>query len=282
MPTARAWLPFVLAPWSVSCEIRFHGELAIVRDWGDVQKGLRAEFPKLYVQGAVAGVPPLLQPVQLTSDDEARSVLLAVNLYRVINQPRTTPRPSRAGLLPSFKALRRSAHQSPDEIWVGRRQLRRHAWDARRFDPADLSTSARGCRASRSRPDSRFRGQPSFTIEVPRARGLRVRVSLSQPSVTLSMNPASGMPPTVVQGTPFDLDCHFSENSHGSSDQIARFVDDAHDVLDDLFFGLITDEYLFATSGPARKPDALERCLSSCRRHAATAACPSESGLHRR
>src|SRR6266498_2505049 len=65
----------------VTAEVRFPGDLAVYRHWGEMQAALRADFPKLFVPGSESGVSPLLQPLHMASGDEKDRVLLAVNMF---------------------------------------------------------------------------------------------------------------------------------------------------------------------------------------------------------
>jgi uncharacterized protein (TIGR04255 family) len=62
-------------------ECRFFGDLSIETRRDQFQKAIRAEFPKLYVPNATAGMPPALQHYQFRNQDNSARVSLAVNSF---------------------------------------------------------------------------------------------------------------------------------------------------------------------------------------------------------
>lgn len=63
----------------VDFEIKFNGELSILKNLDLFQEMFRIDFPKLYIPNAIQGKPYGLEPVSLRSVDEKSGIFIALN-----------------------------------------------------------------------------------------------------------------------------------------------------------------------------------------------------------
>jgi len=225
----------------VVCEFRFHGELSLLASWGDIQKAYRQAFPKLYVPGAAVGTSPLLQAMQLVSAEEDRTVRLAVNSV-AFSTSRYTNWESfleeATALLETFRSFCPVAQYTR----VGLRYVNL------------LPPTFPG-------PISPGRVHPCLKLRVDGlgaefAEQGQVAVAVQYKDVILRaqlVTPQQGkrLPKPVAfapqPGVHFDLD-GFKEGEIPAA-QAMDVIKQAHEAIDEAFFGLITDEYRLYLEG---------------------------------
>jgi len=225
----------------VSCEIRFHGELALYEAWGRFQREVRAEFPKLFVPVAANGIPPLTQPARLVSTDGADSLLLAINSFAYSTE--------RYQDFPTFR-----------EKFLRMRDIFcRHATltDLTRFglryinilppsgDDGMLGNRIHPCLTLEltglAAPAGPWTNQPQIVVERTAGRFTLRAALLSAVPVGLPGGAGMSVPLGLLPGVQLDLDCYL--NNPGPVQGVAALLDEAHAAIDAAFFGMITSEY---------------------------------------
>ncbi len=228
----------------VAAEVRFHGSLALLGEWGALQKNLRAEFPKLFVPGAVVGTSPLLQHVRLGSADDKTFVLLAVNAIAVATSDYSG--------FDSFKGLVQRViklfHEQCSAGPMTRFGLR-YVNDLPPGYPADADSGdfhpalKLGVRSWPAR-SPKFVGQPQLVLDEER-NGLQLRVSISTPEVRVPEILVGGdrqkLRFAFQPGTRFDLDA--SRTTELALSRLGAFLDAGHEAIEEIFLGAITPSY---------------------------------------
>ena len=223
----------------VSCEIRFHGELALYDAWGRFQREVRPEFPKLFVPPAVHGVPPLTQPVKLGSASGAESILLAINSF-AFSTERYQDFPSFRG---KFLRLQEVFCRHTDLLHLTRFGLRYINVLPPASDGGNPASRVHPCLTLELTGLERLPGswtsQPQIVVE-KKAERCTLRASLLSAPAPLPLPDAEGVV-GLSAGVNLDLDCYV--NAPGSVKDVGAFLDEAHTVIDAAFFGMITEEY---------------------------------------
>jgi uncharacterized protein (TIGR04255 family) len=226
----------------VSCEIRFHGDLALYEVWGRFQREVRAEFPKLFVPAAVVGVSPLTQSMKLASNDGADSLLLAINSFAFSTD--------RYDTFPAFREKFLKI-QSLFCKYLELSQLTRFGLRYVNILPPACDDGTLGHRIhpclnlelSGLTTDGAWTNQPQVIVEKEAGRCI-LRTAL------LSVQGGASVPPGVVRapfvalspGVQLDLDCY--SNAACTVGDLPTLLDEAHDTIESAFFGIITGEYL--------------------------------------
>ncbi|HCF59272.1 MAG TPA: hypothetical protein DFS52_14920 [Myxococcales bacterium] len=223
----------------VVCELRFAGNLSLFNAWGTLQRRCRDRYPKLYVPGALQGTSPLLQPVRLTNAEEDKRVMLAVNAlgysesrYRGFESFRSEvdwllAEWTQLCDIDAFTRLGlRFVNQLPPEFPGASR--------AEQIHPC-LKLELDGWQGLAAR----LAGQPVLGLEVERPP-IRLHVGV-QPVSGRSTEQLgeSGIP--LSSGVLLDLNASVEQPI--AAPQVATLLDQAHDLVDEAFFGLITDDY---------------------------------------
>jgi uncharacterized protein (TIGR04255 family) len=223
----------------VSSEIRFHGDLSLYTAWGEVQRELRADYPKLLVPAAVEGIAPMLQPVHLANRDDSHLVMLAVNTFGVSSR--------RYGGFEKFKEdLRRVLN-----VFSRHYDLRLATRMGLRYTNVLPETFGEaGAPGGRLHPCLKL-GLSNWPVEQVEhtdqpllvmngaVRGLKLRVSLL-PRAAVLLNRAVNIQ-SAVHGIILDLDGY--RDGATPVAEFDDFLESAHALIEDTFFGLVTDEY---------------------------------------
>jgi uncharacterized protein (TIGR04255 family) len=225
----------------VSCEIRFHGELALYDAWGRFQHDVRAEFPKLFVPPAVAGLPPLTQHVKLASADGAESILLAINSF-AFSAERYQDFPA---FRDRFLALQTAFCQRAELGELTRFGLRYVNILPPVADYGALGSRVHHCLkielTGLGAPDAPWVNQPHIVAETKAGR-LALRTALLSAVPMASPGEAEqSVIPGLLSGVQLDLDCYL--HRPGGVQALPVLLEEAHAVIDAAFFGMITNEY---------------------------------------
>ncbi|HET6412088.1 MAG TPA: TIGR04255 family protein [Anaeromyxobacter sp.] len=230
----------------VTAELRFHGDLALYTSWGKVQAELRKEFPRLLVPTGEPGGPPMLQPVRLSSLDDTHGVMLAINTVGYTCRVY----PGFDVFLASVSRIVQTFSRHSPPVTPSRFGLRYANLLPPTF-PGEL-------REGQVHPCLRaiVSGVPSVGGEFPEPPVLVLVTGQGDLQARLSL-----LPPTAVVGVN-QLQLH--ANPHGVLLDIdvwktadleqagfTDFLDRAHDLIERMFFGLITDEYYRYLKGEA-------------------------------
>lgn len=221
----------------VAVEFRFPGELRLLSRWAAVQAELRGAFPKLFVPAVIPGTAPLLQHLQLSNDDRSHIVLLAVNSFGLATKKykdfewfRTEFRRAYDGFqkhaeIGHFTRLGlRYVNALPPEF-PGTRlpgqlhpclRLRIEGWEGLPREP----------------------NTPTTFVYNGSVGGLTLRTALQETGPELVVGESAEL---VAPGIRLDLDCF--QTGRCPADRVPEFVEEAHRVIEDAFFGLITSEY---------------------------------------
>jgi uncharacterized protein (TIGR04255 family) len=217
----------------------------MISAWADIQKHLRAEFPKLYVPGATPGMSPLLQHVKLTSADQSEGILLAINSFAYFETRYETFERYLEGFDRALGAFMNVA-DVPAATRFGLRYSNAIPPSPPAGDEAAPLSSFLKLRIEGLTP-GRTVGQPELTIE--RAQGpLVLRLAIGVPPMVPAGVPffVRGELP-LATGTTFDLDCY--QIDPGPLQAMPAFVHEAHRLIDEAFFSTITEEYLSYLQG---------------------------------
>ena len=224
----------------VVCELKFAGNLSVFSAWGELQRRYHDRFPKLYVPGALQGTSPLLQPVRLTSAEEDRQVLLAVNTLAYSE--------SRYCCFDDFRNELDTLLASWAELCridtFTRLGLRFVNQLPPRFPSAPTSGRLHPCLKLElqgwDKIPREFSAQPvvGFLVEGDRAR---LRVLIQEPPFP-SARRGVGQDVELSSGVLLDLDA-FAEGPIAAR-EVQSLLEEAHSMVDEAFFGMITDEYL--------------------------------------
>jgi uncharacterized protein (TIGR04255 family) len=233
----------------VSCEIRFHGELALYEAWGRFQREVRAEFPKLFVPVAAHGVPPLTQPAKLASMDGADSLLLAINSFAYSTAQYQDFPIFRKKFLRILDIFVRQAALT-DLTRFGLRYINilppsgDDGMPENRIHPC-LTLELTGLRT----PAGHWTNQPQIVVE--RAVGRFTLRAALLAAVPVGFPEGAGMSsaPGLLPGVQLDFDCYL--NNPGPTQGVAALLDGAHEAIDATFFGMITSEYHSYLKGSA-------------------------------
>lgn len=227
-----------------SAEVRFHGDLSLLRTWGVFQRSVRAQFPKLLVPGAVVGTSPLLQALRLGSSDGQTVVMLAINSFAVATGRYESWGAFRDRFLALYRTFRRSCAHGP----ISRVGLRYINDLPPEFPPDETSGHLHpGLKLGFSgwhKKELHVAGRPQVTFETEQSEiRLRVTVSTPEPRVPeiriqpggkeLQLSPAAG--------TRLDLDA-YRTGELGPS-QVPSFLRVAHELIEEAFLGLITESF---------------------------------------
>jgi uncharacterized protein (TIGR04255 family) len=222
----------------VSAEIRFHGDLSLYKAWGDVQKELRSSYPKLLVPPAVDGTAPMLQPVHLVNREDSQVVLLAVNTFGFSVR--------RYEGFEKFKAELRHAL----DIFSRHCDVRTSTRMGLRY--TNVLPEAFGETPAAGRLHAALKlglsgwpieatqvAEPPLLVVNGAVRGVKLRVSMLPRAAVLLNKPVSIQ--SAVHGVVLDLD-GYREGAIPVG-EFSTFLENAHGVIEDTFFGLLTDEY---------------------------------------
>jgi uncharacterized protein (TIGR04255 family) len=86
-----------------------------------------------------------------------------------------------------------------------------------------------------------FKEQPSLLVTMNAPGDLALRVHVFQGAWQLASGGTGRPAIDAGEGTVLDFDA--SKSEHLSSEEIDRFLDQAHGVIEDAFFGVVTPEY---------------------------------------
>jgi uncharacterized protein (TIGR04255 family) len=217
-------------------ELRFPGNLSLLGSWGALQQALLGQYPKLLVPGALPGVAPLLQHLLLANGEGTDLVQLAVNSFGFSTKRYRDFATFRASFAAAYEAFQRFGRVS-SFTRLGLRYINR-------LPPDFPGERARGqlhpcLRLRLDGPD----GLPATPSMHPQliygglAKGLTLRIALEQPASPSSLSDQQ----TVAPGVHLDFDC--SESGALPETRVAEFLEQAHEVIDGAFFGIITDDY---------------------------------------
>jgi uncharacterized protein (TIGR04255 family) len=236
----------------VACEIRFRGDLSLYEVWGRFQRGVRGDFPKLFVPTAMAGVSPLTQSMKLDSADGANSILLAINSFAFSTERYEDFQRFRGRFLDLqglfCKLLELSA--------LTRFGLRYVNFLPPVGDDGTLGARVHPCLTLELSvtPGNTWISQPQFVVEKNAGRCVLRTALLTVQNVTsfapgLLQVPAS-MLPGLMPGVQLDLDCY--SNAPCGIGDLPMLLDEAHDTIENAFFGMITDDYLSYLKGNSK------------------------------
>jgi uncharacterized protein (TIGR04255 family) len=221
----------------VACEIRFHGDLSLLPLQGKVQGRLRGAYPKLLVPAAESGSFPLLQPVRLTSADDAHVVLMAVNSFGVSTHGYTTYEDFKGRFDNALQALS-SEFSVPTLTRFGLRYVN----VLPPFGTAPEHVVHPALRITLSGLKGAWRTAPQLILETDRGR-MTLRTSLVQPTL-VTKAPGFFLDP----GIRLDFDCYVKDPD---TRDVLSLLDEAHAIIDEAFFDTITPEYLKYLEGTA-------------------------------
>ena len=214
----------------VACEIRFHGDLSLLAIQGRVQSRLRGAYPKLLVPGAEPGSFPLLQQVRLASADDVHIVLMGVNSFGLSTHAYTKYSEFKVRFDTAFQALL-SEFSLPPLTRFGLRYV--NALPP--FGVASEHCAHPALRIGVSGVKGPWRAQPQLMLESDRG-AMTLRTVLVQPTAVPTA-PGFFLDP----GVRLDFDCYVKDPS---SRDVLTLLDDAHNIIEDAFFDMITPEYL--------------------------------------
>jgi uncharacterized protein (TIGR04255 family) len=225
----------------VSAEARFPGDLSVFAAWGEIQRELRSEFPKLYVPGSTPGVSPFLQHLKLASTDETDSVLLALNSLGFATQRYSTFSVYEASFQRVYEVFRKHVHPTSATRFGLRYRNVLPPVGADEISPGELHPALNLRLGGLEITGTAHAAQPQLVCE--RVCGeLNVRIVVAAQPVATAEALGSRMSLPLAPGVALDLDCY--RNGPGAMDQMPAFLRNAHEIIDDVFFGLITDRYL--------------------------------------
>lgn len=220
----------------VVCEVRFPGDLSLLGTWGHVQADLRAEFPKMYVPGAEPGTSPLLQAINLASENDANLVLLAVNSFAFATRKYQNYTSFRQDFERTFGVFRKhSSTGSITRVGFRAQNLLPPVFPTTNPAPGQLHPCLKLALGGWSPP---FEEQPSIVF-TSREGDLRLRLALVGGTATISAKATNVR--QDLRGVMLDLDCYMQGSLQ--AELVIKFMDDAHDLVERTFFSLITDEY---------------------------------------
>jgi uncharacterized protein (TIGR04255 family) len=214
----------------VACEIRFPGDFSLLSSLGGIQTKLRYDYPKLLVPAVQPGSFPLLQTVRLTSDDNTNMVLLAMNSFGVSTHSYTTYGDFRSRFAKALDVFQ--SHFSPPTLTrFGLRYVNALP------PPSEGSSKVvhPTLRIAVSGVDGDWRAQPQLMLETARGR-MTLRTVLIQPQ------PVTTAPGFLLDpGVRLDFDC-YQKDPVGVD--VLTLLDEAHTIVDEAFFDMITPDYL--------------------------------------
>jgi len=245
MAKARPILPN--APIAdVTCELRFHGDLGLFAAWAGVQHDLRDQFPQMLVPGAVVGTSPLLQHVQLANQQNSRAVLLSINSFAYETREYAGYDKYREDLLRIASTFLK--HAPP--LRFTRFGLR-YINVLPEFEPSgpSIHPALKLSLAGWNLAGGTLVEQPTMGVLVRLPQNLTLRVSVYQGEVT----PPPVALPIVrslsrLAGPVLDFDIASSEGLDKPK-ALEAFLTAGHDVLDDVFFELVTPAYYNSMKG---------------------------------
>jgi uncharacterized protein (TIGR04255 family) len=227
---AREQLPNA-ALIEVACEIRFHGDLSLLALQGKVQGRLRGLYPKLLVPTVEMGNFPLLQQVRFTSADDVHIVLMAVNSFGVSTRAYT----KYADFRQRFETALQTLTAEFDIPQLTRFGLRFVNVLPPLLNPGAQSAVHPALKMTVSGVKGAWRAQPQVVLETDRGR-MTLRTLLVQPP------PVTTAPGFLLDpGIRLDFDCYVKDPGTGD---VLGLMDEAHDIIDDTFFDIITPAYL--------------------------------------
>lgn len=229
----------------VSCEIRFHGALSVLTKGSAFQKDIQEQFPRLLVPGAVPGTSPLLQHVRFATADDTTFVMLAVNSFGIS----TRAYDEFADFKKSWADLLSVFVTHFGDVRMTRFGLRYQNVLPRAFPGPPSTGRIHPClRMELSSLGFSHEGLSGgqFSFELARDWG-KVRISLvpqevNIPQMVLTQPDGSRVVVPSPEATKLDLDAFVEDGCELAS--VGPLLDKAHDAIDEVFFGLITDEYL--------------------------------------
>lgn len=217
----------------VACEARFVGDLSLLTKWGQIQEKLRDGYPKLLIPGGQLGQPPLLQPFRISTKTDDRVVLFGLNLFSLTTNSYTTYDDFRGHFADAYGAFREIYSLPPvtrlglqysnvlpsadehDEQWV-------HPY---------LKLGIAGL-------EGRWNTQPQMVLETRHEGGFALRVTLGRAAA-----PRQKINEVVLDpGVRLVLECF--NGGETPPDAVLTTMDSAHDIVENVFFSIITDEYL--------------------------------------
>jgi uncharacterized protein (TIGR04255 family) len=205
-------------------EIRFPGDLRLLSKWGEIQSELRSEFPNLLVPRVREGEFPALKPYHVSSEDQSERITLAVNLFGFITQRYLDFEAFSARYAPLFGIFVR--HFRPPV--VTRAGLRYLNWL-----PAVFPAVTQGA----------DQVHPCLNL---RLGGLPAGLKLAQPLLIARLEAREA---TIMmqlgsdeRGIRLDFDCY--REAQIPTEEVLSVLDGEHKLIDDLFFDVVTPEYL--------------------------------------
>lgn len=216
----------------VAFELRFPGDLNFASKWGELQRALQSDFPMLFVPNAKAGEPLALTPYRLSSSDEAEFVALSLNMVAFMSKRYKTFDAFRERFGQVFEVVQR--YFAPRQL--NRVGLRYVNWIPRQFGDAPAGSIHPALKLQ-------LAGVPGGAPIVDGQLVFHVVAGELTLRVSIVADPASKQLPLEYQNTMLlDFDCF----AHGeiSPARVDEILVASHAIIDDTFFGLITDEYL--------------------------------------
>lgn len=216
---------------NVVCEVRFFGDLSLLARWGHLQEKLKGTYPKLLVPSAQPGTAPLLQPLRLATADDDSAVLFSLNLFALSTNSYSTYEVFRGEFETALRAFQEVFALPPlNRLSLQYKNILPSAEE--RPDSAVhpfLKVAVSGMRGS-------WNAQPQLALETRHGR-FALRTAVARPVVP---RPMQGI--ILDPGVRLDFDCFTTEDV--AIDSVLPIMDEAHGIVEDAFFSIITDEYL--------------------------------------
>lgn len=228
----------------VSCELRFHGALSVLTKGSAFQNDIQQEFPRLLVPGAVPGASPLLQHVRFATADDSTFVMLAINSFGIS----TRAYDEYSDFKESWEVLLRVFIRHFGDVRPTRFGLRYQNVLPKEFPSPAATSRIHPClRMELSSLGFLHEGLSGgqFSFELARDWG-KVRIALvpqdvTSPQMVLAQPDGSRIVVPSPEATKLDIDAFVEGGCELAS--VGQLLDKAHAAIDDVFFGLITDEY---------------------------------------
>jgi uncharacterized protein (TIGR04255 family) len=214
-------------------EVRFPGDLSLFSAWGGIQKAVQREFPQLLVPKVQGGDFPALKPFHLAAADDSERLTLAVNSFAFI----TRRYPEFEGFRQRYEPLLKLFLDHFQPRHVTRAGLRYLNWlptelpslgsNPRRLHPAlKLELAGLPC-------EEAWLATPSFQGQQRHGDSL----------LTIQLGPDGD------NGIRLDFDC--SRAGELPATDVMSILDGVHQVIEQAFFALVTEEYLAYMKGGA-------------------------------
>lgn len=223
-------------------ELRFPGDLVWQERWAGIQSRLRSQFPQLFVPHIAAGDAVALKPLRLMSEDGRELLSFAINSFAFTTKRYKTFADFQARFDEVFAVIR-DLYEPPAYTRAGLRYIN---WlpaelPGQEAKPGQVHPALKLRLEGFSSRQDQLLVDPQVLFHVREDRHT-LRVALL-PDEALQRNVGA------LASRLLDFDCYTETPTPPA--EVGDVLNKAHEIIDDAFFGVVTDEFLSFLHGGA-------------------------------